>query len=62
MDMALVTGDNCNCNSLPQNMSRRALGKIVKDTLDVCSRTGDGGSVVHFLNGLDTHISFLLFS
>ncbi|XP_039971769.1 EF-hand and coiled-coil domain-containing protein 1 [Xiphias gladius] len=29
-----------------KNMSRRALGKIVMDTLDVCSRSGDGPSRV----------------
>ncbi|KAM9361859.1 EF-hand and coiled-coil domain-containing protein 1 [Symphorus nematophorus] len=29
-----------------KNMSRRALGKIVMDTLDVCSRSGDGPSQV----------------
>ncbi|CAK6958775.1 EF-hand and coiled-coil domain-containing protein 1 [Scomber scombrus] len=28
-----------------KNVSRRALGKIVMDTLDVCSRTGDGRCV-----------------
>ncbi|XP_056293299.1 EF-hand and coiled-coil domain-containing protein 1 isoform X2 [Pseudoliparis swirei] len=28
-----------------KNVSRRALGKIVMDTLDVCSRSGDGRSI-----------------
>lgn len=37
---------NTTCVSF-QNVSRRALGKIVMDTLDVCSRSGDGTSLQH---------------